>query len=200
MKKCSKCGTEGEPLLLFYKDKGRPDGFRTRCKRCEIEKASTWNKKNAERHAEHQKTYANNNPHLTRKARREYVKRYPERVLAAEKRYLESHPDAKLRGVLRRRLNRALSRQGTSKVGSAVLNLGCSIAKLRIYLQLQFHRNPRGRHEYMTWDNYGDWEIDHIRPLASFDLADPKQLAQACNYRNLQPMWKEDNRKKGDRV
>jgi len=49
----------------------------------------------------------------------------------------------------------------------------------------------------MTWDNYGQlWEIDHDKPLASFDLSDPKQLKEVCYYTNLQPLWKEEHKTK----
>jgi len=49
----------------------------------------------------------------------------------------------------------------------------------------------------MTWENYGSlWELDHIQPLSSFDLSDPKQLREACNYVNLQPLWKEEHKAK----
>jgi len=51
----------------------------------------------------------------------------------------------------------------------------------------------------MTWDNRGlyGWHIDHIKPLASFDLTDREQFLQACHYTNLQPLWWQDNLKKG---
>lgn len=56
----------------------------------------------------------------------------------------------------------------------------------------------------MTWDNYGKgsdkWNIDHIRPLASFDLTDPIKFKQAVHYTNLQPLWQKDNLKKGKKV
>jgi len=98
---------------------------------------------------------------------------------------------------IRSRLSLAV--KGKQKFGSAISDLGCSIAHLKIKLQLKFHRSPRGKHEYMTWDNYGEWHIDHKRPLASFDLSDPQQLKDACHYTNLQPMWAKDNLKKGSK-
>jgi hypothetical protein len=45
----------------------------------------------------------------------------------------------------------------------------------------------------MSWDNYGEWQIDHIKPLSKFDLTDRQQLHEACNFNNLQPLWAEDN-------
>ncbi len=91
---------------------------------------------------------------------------------------------------LRTRLYQAL--KGNFKAGSAVKLLGCSIAELKIHLESQFKSG-------MTWENYGTWHIDHIRPLASFDLQDIEQLAVACHYTNLQPLWALENLIKGDR-
>lgn len=54
--------------------------------------------------------------------------------------------------------------------------------------------------EGMTWQNYGTWHIDHIRPLASFDLTDPAQVRLACHFTNLQPLWGADNIRKGDKA
>ena len=43
-------------------------------------------------------------------------------------------------------------------------------------------------------------KCDHIRPLADFDLTIPSQQMEAFHYSNLQPLWKEDNRVKADRL
>ena len=68
--------------------------------------------------------------------------------------------------------------------------VGCSIPELRKRLTQQFLPG-------MTWDNYGKWHIDHIRPCASFDLTDPEQQKQCFHYSNLQPLWAADNLRKG---
>ena len=49
----------------------------------------------------------------------------------------------------------------------------------------------------MTWENRNEWELDHKRPPAGFDLSDPRQRAEACHYTNIQPLWRVDNRRKG---
>lgn len=69
---------------------------------------------------------------------------------------------------------------------------GCTITELRQHLEAQFV-------DGMDWDNYGrnGWHIDHIRPCASFDLADPDQQRQCFHYSNLQPLWEADNIRKG---
>ena len=93
---------------------------------------------------------------------------------------------------LRNRLRHAI--KNNQKVGSAVRDLGCSVQELKEHLENQFT-------EGMSWDNYGlyGWHIDHITPLASFNLEDREQFLQAANYTNLQPLWAEDNLRKGDK-
>jgi hypothetical protein len=89
---------------------------------------------------------------------------------------------------IRVRINKAI--KGINKAGSAVEELGCSIEEFKIYIQ---NRLSPG----MSWDNYGEWHIDHITPLNSFDLTDPKQFKIACHHTNLSPLWAEDNLMKG---
>lgn len=92
---------------------------------------------------------------------------------------------------LRTRLTRAV--KSGQRAGSAVRDLGCTIEYFKEHLERQFKRG-------MTWENMGDkWHIDHIRPLSSFDLIDRVQLLEACNYKNLQPLWAKDNLVKKNR-
>ena len=87
----------------------------------------------------------------------------------------------KLCSILRSRLYSVI--KNNYKVGSAVKDLGCSVDELKVYLESKFQPG-------MTWDNHGlhGWHIDHIKPLASFDLTDRKQLLEACHYTNLEPL------------
>lgn len=83
--------------------------------------------------------------------------------------------------------------QGRVKSGSAVRDLGCSIEELKQYLEARFDVE-------MSWDNYGsEWHIDHIRPLANYDLTDREIFLQLVHYTNLQPLWAEDNIRKSNK-
>lgn len=42
----------------------------------------------------------------------------------------------------------------------------------------------------------GGWEVDHIRPCASFDLTDTGQQKECFHWTNLQPLWELDNDRK----
>ena len=48
----------------------------------------------------------------------------------------------------------------------------------------------------MSWDNYGQWEIDHIKPLSLATTED--EVIKLCHYKNLQPLWKIDNLNKSN--
>lgn len=41
--------------------------------------------------------------------------------------------------------------------------------------------------EGMSWENYGEWHIDHIKPVASFNKDTPMNIVNALS--NLQPLW-----------
>ncbi len=98
-------------------------------------------------------------------------------------------PNYKLANALRTRLHRAIN--GPTQ-GLAVKLLGCSVDVARKHIERQFLPG-------MSWANYGydTWHIDHIKALSTFDLTDPDQLARACHYKNLRPMWAFDNMSKG---
>lgn len=96
----------------------------------------------------------------------------------------------KLKTNLRTRLNRAI--KNNYKTGSAVSDLGCTIEAFNIYIEKQFTPG-------MSCGNYGvyGWHIDHIKPLALFDLTDREQFLKACHYTNMQPLWAWHNLEKG---
>jgi hypothetical protein len=62
--------------------------------------------------------------------------------------------------------------------------------ELRAHLEHQFK-------DGMTWDNHGEWHIDHIKPCVQFDLTDPEQQKECFHYTNMQPLWAFENQSKG---
>ena len=94
----------------------------------------------------------------------------------------------KISACLRTRMYMAM-RYGKKCAGTSEL-IGISIVDLRKYLEKQFKQG-------MTWENYGEWSIDHIIPLASFDLSTAEEQKKAFHYTNLQPLWAKDNSSKG---
>jgi len=51
----------------------------------------------------------------------------------------------------------------------------------------------------MTWDNYGDWHIDHIKPINAFLKEGVEDVMIINALSNLQPLWAKDNLRKGDK-
>ena len=50
----------------------------------------------------------------------------------------------------------------------------------------------------MSWDNYGEWEIDHRIPL-KYEDPDMDEVIKRLHWTNTQPLWKKDNMKKGNK-
>lgn len=92
-----------------------------------------------------------------------------------------SIPQNRIAHNLRNRLGKAIRGEV-----SAVRDLGCSIDELKTILESKFTHG-------MSWDNYGEWHIDHIKPLSKFNLTNSQEVLQACHYTNLQPLWAKDN-------
>jgi len=136
---------------------------------------------------EQQRQYRDANREKMRAASRRWYQKNPDRY----KQRIAADPHARLAVALRKRLNMAIRRG--YKTGSAVSDLGCTIGELKSRFETMFAHG-------MTWENYGDWHIDHIVPLAAFDLTERQQLLQACHYTNLQPLWREANLHKGSKV
>lgn len=164
-----------------------------------LEATQKWRRENPDKVNTSRRRRRDENPEAYREVDRKSKAKWREenlekvRELARDyqsKRY-QNDPQFKLAITLRNRLNRVIKRG--QKAGSVVRDLGCSIEALKEHLERQFQ-------EGMTWDNYGDWHIDHILPLSSFDLTDREQFLKACHYTNLQPLWKLDNLSKGARI
>jgi len=164
----------------------------------------TWYRLNREKHKADTKSYRLANKDKMKASDKVYYINNKDRIRAYQKAnkdkinsYIKNRKKTdvqfKLRSNLRARLHRAINRN--SKAGSAVKDLGCSIKEFKQYLESKFQTN-------MNWDNWSfeGWHIDHIKPLASFDLTDREQLLIACHYTNLQPLWAKDNMAKGDKI
>lgn len=81
---------------------------------------------------------------------------------------------------------------GKLKIESTVELLGCDTNKLKQHLESQFKLG-------MSWDNYGLWHIDHKSPCAKFDLSKEEEQRKCFNFKNLQPLWAEENLSKGSK-
>ena len=101
--------------------------------------------------------------------------------------------DFLVRCKIRTRICMAIKNRKVKKSLKTVDLIGCSYEFLRKHIEGQFR-------EGMCWNKKHSFHIDHIRPLSSFDLTDPKQQKAACHWTNLQPLYPEENMKKGSKI
>jgi hypothetical protein len=69
---------------------------------------------------------------------------------------------------------------GTDKEGHTIDMLGYSALELKIHIITLFTIG-------MSWSNYGEWHIDHIKPVSSFNKNE--KVSVVCALKNLQPLW-----------
>jgi len=223
LKKCTKC-EDWFPATNVYFNKNcqKRDGLTPRCKKCLNVQAEIYRERNEEkikitkrkiydrdkeRIGAKVKEYRENNKEKVAEFQREYRLRNLEEIKEKKKKYylenkkermeyyaeyqrkrLKNDPNFRLKHLLRRRVHHAL--KGRIKSLRTIDLIGCPSHYLRIHLEKQFKTG-------MSWGNHGEWHIDHIRPCASFDLSDPEQQKQCFSYKNLQPLWANENLEKG---
>jgi hypothetical protein len=137
--------------------------------------------------------------------RRSYAKSYAPKKNAQSKAYRAAHPEKaatymrermrddlgfKLKQYCRSRIWWALS--GINKSARTQDLIGCTVEHLIRHLEAKFQHG-------MSWENYGDWHVDHIKPCALFDFLDEASQRECFHYTNLQPLWGIENIRKSDR-
>ena len=70
--------------------------------------------------------------------------------------------------------------------------IGCEPYMLKEYLSSKFKNN-------MSFENYGEWDVDHIKPITLYDLTNIEQVKLCFNYKNLQPLYHIDNLRKSNK-
>ena len=96
----------------------------------------------------------------------------------------------RLRQNLKTRINDNMKNR--VKSDNTLSLIGCTIIELKSYLENKFI-------DGMSWENYGKWHIDHIKPCAKFDLSLDSEQRKCFHYTNLQPLWASDNCSKQDK-
>lgn len=195
MKTCPHCGViQTEDNSGKYVSGKRAGKFYNTCRSCQRAVSGEWYKNNREAHLERGRNYraltdeAKILYHEKRKA--ESLDRCRNYKREWEKRREHTDLDYKLSKRLRHRVCQAMRGFGIKSARTPEL-VGCTVPELRSHLEKQFRPG-------MAWENYGPiWHIDHKRPCARFDLTDPAQQRECFHYTNLQPLFAEENLKKG---
>lgn len=115
------------------------------------------------------------------------------RVVRRQKERYASDPVYAAMKRMRTRLRDAFRSQRVQKRNQAKFFFGCDAQELKLHLESQFLPG-------MSWENRSEWHIDHIIPVAAFDLKDKSQCLACFHYTNLRPIWAADNRRKKDKV
>ncbi len=150
--------------------------------------------KNSEKIKERRKKYYQKNSDKIKERRKKYRRENYEKIKEHKAKYgrerYKNDENFRITSILRARLSKALKSQSAKKSKRTLELVGCRIDELWEHLEKQFK-------DGMTRQNQGEWHIDHIKPCSLFDLTDPEQQKECFNYKNLQPLWAEENLSKG---
>lgn len=223
MKICIKCKEEKE-IMFFHNRKQSKDGYNNTCKECVSafnheyhfknkdkynDMSSKYSKKNKEEISIKKKSYYKENREDILRKRKIYRKNNVEKFKEKDKKYQmnnrQSINEYNLLYVKSRSKNDhlfKLSRNIRSLVYNYLRNfnitkssktesiLGCTFLEFKEYIEYQFIEN-------MSWNNYGEWHLDHITPISH--AKNEEEVFSLNYYTNFQPMWAKDNMSKGNR-
>jgi hypothetical protein len=99
----------------------------------------------------------------------------------------------RVRDSLNHRISEALLTQNLTKNNTTFNYVGCSRDELKKWFENIFE-------DKMSWNNYGEWHIDHVIPCCSFDLSKEEDKLKCFSWKNLRPCWSKDNITKGNKI
>lgn len=192
---CKNCGEE-DPIKFASKEKST-------CKVCRAEYHKKYAQNNRDKFSKNFKTHYRKNKDGILIKLKDYNNKNKESIKEYQNSYQKNRkikdPSFKLLSNLRVRHSEVLK-----GVCSSTEGLGCDSKYLRIYISSKFT-------EGMTFENYGNregqWSIDHILPLTSYEkdangnwCTESEYNKELIHYTNLQPMWQVDNIKKSNKI
>lgn len=195
-KRCTKCN-QSKFYCEFNKNSKSKDGFDWYCKTCNNLRSKKYHQKNNILRRKQLLNYYYKNKSNIKSYHQKYVKIYrqkPENKIIRNKQWkfrYENDVCFRIECLLRGRFKQAVFNK--YKYTSVINLTGCSIEELRNYLEMKFQKG-------MNWENQGEWHIDHIMPCSSFDLTKEEEQKKCFHYTNLQPLWKTENLKKGNKL
>lgn len=203
LKICSRC-KEPKERTEFTARKDSTDGLKGHCKECHKVETKQWRDNNPDKARSACSNWQKNNRDVANeKYRRWYSKsgaEYHSGWRDRNRERLNEYNNIRRSDSLRRihhatssRIRAGLLSMNRKKTEKSFDLLEYSPADLKRHLESLFV-------DGMSWDNYGEWHIDHIRPLASYknDARETDVIVkEAWSLSNLQPLWAVDNIKKG---
>ena len=189
-KKCSKCQI-WKKLELFNKHNGNSSGFTCQCKKCKSEEWIAYHRKNKEKVRAIRKKHYYDNPEQYKFRRENGKQRKNELERIREK----TDICFKLNKRIRVNMNHSLKHNGKKNGRHWETLVEYTVGDLKKHLERKFVNG-------MTWDNYGEWHIDHVIPISAFNFTDPSHtdFKRCWSLKNLQPLWAFDNISKKDKL
>ena len=196
IKHCPTCDS-WKDLSEYNKQSSSWDKLARMCRKCYCE-YKTNKRKNDEKYKQSDILYKQKYEQSGR--RKEVSKiRYEEKkdeilkkCIAYNKKKYNTDPYFKVVCCMRSRISKLLKQKNADKYNKFYNYLGCSKQDFILYFQAKFK-------EVMTWENHGEWHIDHIKPCASFNLLNEEEQKKCFHYTNLQPLWASENLSKGSK-
>lgn len=205
MKKCTKCKIQ-KPYSEFSRNKNKKDGLQCHCRSCvklyqqeNKEKISLKRQQYREKNKKSLREIAKNYRKILKQYYRDYNKNYyqenKKRINKQnaiwQKNRMKTHPLYKLKRLVKNRINASLKSNDYIKKQNSLEYLGCNANFYIKYLSSKFKKG-------MSWENHGEWHIDHIIPLSSANTEE--ELIKLFHYKNTQPLWAKENLKKGAKI
>jgi len=145
-----------------------------------------------ENNKEHMKQYRQDNKKRIKEQYKHWYENNKERIKEYTRKKIKTDPKFRLGRNFSTQVWMALKNKKAGQSWESLV--GYTLNDLMLTLEALFKPG-------MTWDNYGEWHIDHITPKSWFQYEsyeDP-EFKKAWALDNLQPMWAEDNIRKGNR-
>lgn len=185
---CTKCGKE-KLLKEFYENKRYRSGYFHRCKVCERLRGLEYRKRNPEKSKRDARKWRIANPEKAREGVRKYYKANYEKILKINrdwKKTQKNNPKFRLSNSMSRAIRDSLKNSKEGKAWLVFVNY--TLKDLIEHLEKLFV-------DGMTWENYGEWQIDHKIPISVFNFTKPENIdfKRCWKLSNLQPLWKRDN-------
>jgi hypothetical protein len=148
------------------------------------DKSKTWYEQNKEHRKEYHKKWRTDNIDKWRQTKRDY-----------ERNRKASDPLYKLISNFRTAIYQVLKESNVEKNRHYFDILQYTPEELIIHLESQFK-------DTMSWDNYGEWHVDHKLPITSFNIEEmgDKEFMKCWALENLQPMWGDENIRKSNKI
>jgi hypothetical protein len=195
--KAKKCGIckETKELNNFYKDNTHIDNLSSTCMCCNKENGKIYRQNNRESIRERNKNYERKNKS---KAKKRSKKWYSNNKIKAIKRVSKWRDDNRekyrewsrenskkkrkecIKFRMKDSMRRLLRRCVINKTDRTHKMLGYTWDQLKGRMECQFT-------DEMSWENYGEWHIDHKKPVYKFDTDSSASTVNSLS--NLQPLW-----------